>query len=54
MRPNGLNNGIATVHFSKKQEAQDFAYFCDELLYKERKLKAEVINIKLLKTQQQI
>lgn len=46
IRPNGLNNGLATVYFEKEAEAEDFAYFCDQLLYKERKLKAEVIQMK--------
>ena len=46
VRPNGLNNGLATIHFSSAREAEDFSYFCDELLYKERKLKAEVVQVR--------
>lgn len=44
IRPNQLNNGLATVYFQKRAEAEDFAYFCQGLLYKERKLSAEVIE----------
>lgn len=46
IRENGLNNGLATIHFSKRSEAEEFSYFCDGLLYKERKLKSEIIQLK--------
>jgi len=34
LKPNGENNGIATVYFSKKKEAEDFKYFCDGLEFR--------------------
>lgn len=46
IRPNGMNNGLATIYFKKAKEAEDFSYFCQDLILRERKLSAEVINLK--------
>ena len=40
IRPNGLNNGMATVFFRKAQQATDFAHFCHGLKHYERSLSA--------------
>jgi hypothetical protein len=47
IRPNGLNNGLATIYFKKSKEAEDFSYFCHDLVLRERKLSAEVINMRV-------
>ena len=44
LKPNGLNSGIATVFFNKSKEAVDFAYFCDLLVYRDRKLSTQIVN----------
>lgn len=46
IRPNGLNDGMAIIYFRKAKEAADFAYFCQDLVLRERKLTADVINFK--------
>lgn len=48
-RQSGINRGFATVYFQKGESAQEFTSFLDGLLYRDRKLKAQMIEKQIKK-----